>query len=166
MEENGILDIDKNDVVHIDNVRARAGLSFAVFEDNDVIFNKRLREYTEKKDYRYAATAIRNEPERLDRSTRELIAQTLEAASTLNPRHRPNNFCLSKTDRRNRIIREEAEELKRQGVPAQEINDLQFKKYGPGSGYDPPIGSLGSLQKARKAVPVVLKRAFDAINKK
>jgi len=158
---------ESDERVFVDTYRGPGtGLSYAVYEEDDTIFNKRLREYVEKKDYRYAATAIRDEPERLDRSTRELIAQALEAAAILNPAHRPRNMGSSKADKRNRIIRQEAEELAQQGFSAQKINEIQLIKYGPGSGYDPPIGDLNALRKARKSIPIAWKRIFDSINKK
>ena len=131
MEVNKTTENYKDDVVYVDQRWGgpKAGLSFVVSEENDEAFNKQQQEHIKQKDYRYAASALRDEPDRLSLSTRHLIAGLLDAISKKNPNHRPTKYGANETDKQNVILRREFEKMKFEGSKPREINKILREKY-------------------------------------
>ncbi len=132
MEDNETAENCKDDIVYVDQQRngPKAGLSFVVMEDDENTFNKVLQEYIEKKDYRYVASAIRDEPGRLDSRTRNLIAEALDKISKINPANRPRKNKPTAADKRSAVLQREFNMMKSEGMGKLEIYKTLRDKYG------------------------------------
>ncbi len=131
MEVNKTTENYKDDVVYVDQRRGpKAGLSFVVREEDDKIFNNDLQKYIKKKDYRYVASALRDEPERLSSNTRHLLAEALDKISKINPAHRPRKNKPTDADKRSAVLQREFNKVQAEGMGKLEIYKTLRDKYG------------------------------------
>lgn len=122
----------ENDIVYVDQRLGgpEKGLSFVVREEDDKLFNNQLQKFIKLKDYRYVASAIRDEPERLSLGTRHLIAEILENVSKINPAHRPIKNKPTAADERSAILQREFNTMEAQGMEKRKIYKFLRDKHG------------------------------------
>ena len=121
----------ENDIVYVDQRLGglEKGLSYVVREEDDKAFNKQLQKFIKLKDYRYVASAIRDEPERLGFNTRLLVAEILDDISKINPANRPRKNKPNAADERSAILQREFNAMEADGMGKRQIYKILRDKY-------------------------------------